>query len=351
MNNINYSTVEKQIEKLKKQNLSFHNENDAKYQLQLYGYFNLIKGYRDPYIIKSDNALQYRTGVSFEQITSLYILDKNIRSAVISAMLDLEEHLKASAAEVIARSFGTNEKDYLLFKNYKDKKKSNKNFSLGSIMDKMKTTLLSGKDPVKHYREEHGTIPPWVLFKNVYFSTIINFVDLFKTPEREQLVSYLYDVDSLQYDISQLKTMMMDSLFICLEYRNLAAHGGRIYNYYCSKQMTKKAFPQISDSDIPKGMNLLLFILYLFKYDNPYQILHTSILNEVNRHLENYPEDITYLGHILNLDFVKQEIGWISGSSNIYHNDPTCSGINNAIPIPIDDLKQNGCRPCKKCFK
>ncbi|HJA12344.1 MAG TPA: hypothetical protein H9799_05250 [Candidatus Mediterraneibacter merdipullorum] len=48
---IEYTTVEKQIEKLKQQNLIIDDEEFAKKSLTLFGYSNLIKSYREPYIV------------------------------------------------------------------------------------------------------------------------------------------------------------------------------------------------------------------------------------------------------------------------------------------------------------
>ena len=41
----------------------------------------------------------------------------------------------------------------------------------------MNKTLDTDKDPIHHYNSEHGIVPPWILFKNIYFSTIINFIN------------------------------------------------------------------------------------------------------------------------------------------------------------------------------
>ena len=59
-NEIVYTTVDEQIEKLKKQHLIIQDEDFAKSQLKLYGYFNLIKNYREPYIVNIDNKKVYR---------------------------------------------------------------------------------------------------------------------------------------------------------------------------------------------------------------------------------------------------------------------------------------------------
>lgn len=91
-NEIIYTTIDEQIKKLLSQNLIINDIDFAKEKLKLYGYFNLIKSYRDPYSLPTSDGLKYRSGITFEQIESLYILDKNLRNSVISAMLDLEEH-------------------------------------------------------------------------------------------------------------------------------------------------------------------------------------------------------------------------------------------------------------------
>ena len=95
----------------------------AKDALSLYGYSNLIKSYRDPYTIIVDGKKMYRSGVSFNQLVSLYLLDKNLRNSVMAAMIDLEEHIKEAAADVVAHSFGTHPNDYLNFRNYSNKRK------------------------------------------------------------------------------------------------------------------------------------------------------------------------------------------------------------------------------------
>ena len=101
MDEINYTTPTEQIEKLRSQNMIILNEDFAKEQLQQCGYSNLIKSYRDPYTLVSNGRKIYRSGITFEQVLSLYTLDKNLRNAVMSAMLDLEEHIKEAAADVV----------------------------------------------------------------------------------------------------------------------------------------------------------------------------------------------------------------------------------------------------------
>ena len=120
---IKYTTVEEQIEKLKSQNLIINDEEYAKYCLAIYGYSNIIKSYREPYVVALDGKKFFRSGVTFEQICSLYIMDKNLRNAVMASMQDLEEHIKEATASVVAKSFGVHQNQYMTFKNFRDKKK------------------------------------------------------------------------------------------------------------------------------------------------------------------------------------------------------------------------------------
>lgn len=68
---IKYSTSEQQPEKLLSQHLIINNRKHALIGLKLFGYSSLIKSYRDPYILKINNTVYYRDGISFEQISSL----------------------------------------------------------------------------------------------------------------------------------------------------------------------------------------------------------------------------------------------------------------------------------------
>ena len=54
---------------------------------------------------------------------------------------------------------------------------------------------MSGKDPIKYYRENYGIIPPWILFGGTYFSTLINLIRLFKNDQKKELIHIMYNLD------------------------------------------------------------------------------------------------------------------------------------------------------------
>ena len=157
---IYYSTPEDQLKKLISQNLTIYDQDHALAGLRLFGYSNLIKSYRDPYILKSDDTIMYRDGVSFEQISSLYFFDKALRNTVMASMQDLEEHIKEIAANVIAQSFGVDPSSYLQYRNYQNKRKRKERFSLNGILHTMNEALTTDKEPIHHYMEKYGSVPP-----------------------------------------------------------------------------------------------------------------------------------------------------------------------------------------------
>lgn len=348
---ISYTTVNQQIEKLKLQNLIISNEEFAKEALTLFGYSNLIKSYREPYVIISNDKKVYRSGVTFEQLYSLYAFDKNLRNAVMAAMLDLEEHIKEAAADTIAEVFGVHQDNYLQFRNYQNKRKRKERFSLPKILETLRKTLETDKNPIYHYKTEHGIVPPWILFKSVFFTTTVNFIDLFKVHEQEQMVKRLYNVNSLSLSMDSLRKLMMDTLYICIEYRNAAAHGGRIYNYTCKSTLRSNEIFGIQTQLPIGGFSQLLFLLDLLEYTRPYEYLAHILESEVSTHCSAFPQDITYLGQVLNMNIVPKNIVYISEKSRKYHNNPHCSGIQNVKEISLEEAEDLGYIPCKRCSK
>ena len=344
---INHSSVEHQINKLKSQQLLIQDEKQAKDALMLYGYSNLIKSYRDPYFIIDGGQKTYRSGVSFEQISSLYLLDKNLRNAVMASMLALEEHIKEAAANVVAKSFGTDHNDYLKFKNYQNKRKKKIQFSLANLLNKMRGVLNTDKDPIHHYMQKYNTAPPWILFKSVYLSTIINFIDQFKALEKVSMANSLYELSELNISQTDLTRLMMDTLFTCNDYRNTAAHGGRIYNHVC-----RNTISSYGNMPLPfHGFSQLLYLLRLLKYKDPYLYLQKALDEQINRHCSIYPADVTYLGQSLNINITPISYVYIANKNNKYHTNPHCSGILNPKQMELSSAESLGYIPCKRCCK
>ena len=355
---IQYTTPEQQIQLLKDKHLYFNNESKAIECLNMYGYYNIINSYKGPYIEKVNGKKMYRSGTSFEQIFSLFSFDHSLRNAIMASMTDLEEHLKACVAEVITESFGPDQRNYLKWDNYRDRKNSKERFSLKGILASLNATLASDKDPIKYYRENYSVVPPWILFKGVYFSTLINFIRLFKTNEKSKLIQKLYGMSENDARLPIASTLLSQSLFMCLEFRNLSAHGGRVYNYQPSHSMPNatdlKDIIILRDKPIiytdNSGIGQLVFALSLLRYQNPFYSLCEAINNQINVHLQTYPSDQEYIESVIGSSIERTHPVWLNYASEKFHLNPTCSGLKNTYKMDFSEAINLGYQPCKKCI-
>ena len=346
MDNVyDYTTTEQQIQKLKSQLLTFENEKLAAQILQTYGYYNIINGYRDPYIIREYGTKKYCPDVTFEQIFALFMLDHEIRDAVLLSMIDLEEHLRAVVAYIIAEDFGSDYKKYLEKNNYRDRTVSNPRFRSNKILEGMQHTAESSHtQPIKYYREQHGVIPPWILLKGINFGTLINFIRFFKAKQRNKLIKILYADAVNEENIDAYKDLLSDTLFTCLEYRNLAAHGGRIYNYIPTCNIRN-----FENSDYKKGLPQFVASLSYIKYGQPYYRIKEAITRALNTYCPKYPNDLDRLGNAIGFHIFEEQYVWVNKKTGKMHTNPHCSGSRDCIRIPYHDALNQNYVSCKRC--
>ena len=348
MDNVyDYTTTDQQIQKLKSQLLTFENENVAGTILQTYGYYNIINGYRDPYIIREYGNKKYSPDVTFEQIFALFSLDHEIRDAVLLAMIDFEEHLRAVVADIVAEDFGSDYKQYLNKNNYRDRFVSNPNFRRNKILSGMMNTAEnSNTQPIKYYRDQHGVVPPWILLKGINFGTLVNFIRFFKSAQRNKLIKAIYGDSATDENLDTCKDLLSDTLFTCLEYRNLAAHGGRIYNYIPSCNLR-----YFENSYLKKGLPQFVASLHYIKYAQPYVRINEALIRALNEYCPKYPNDLERLEKAIGFKIIKEQYVWVNSKTRKIHMDSHCSGSNNCIKIPYHDAITQNFVPCKKCCK
>lgn len=87
----------------------------------------------------------------------------------------------------------------------------------------------------------------------------------------------------------------------------------------------------------------------MLRYQQPFENLSEALNLQLSRHCSMYPEDITYLGQILNINIIQRTPVWISAKSSKYHIDQHCCGIKKPIELELSDAQKQGFQPCKKC--
>lgn len=304
-----FTTFDQQVERLKSRGLIFHSEDNGIKALRQFGYYNIINGYKEHYIEVDDGKEKYKDGVSFEQIFSLYRLDRTIRSTIMAAMLEIEDNLKTAMAHVIAETFSSKEELYLLKKNFNLGKKREGKYQLDDIFNKFEKIKNDNSQPFKHYRDNYNNIPPWILFKGASFGNMVNFLKLQKADMKNKVISLIYGFPvTLIQEFPELKSLFMDTIFMCLEYRNIAAHGGRTYNYIPKSSFRYNPLlhskADISEADYRRGKGkhgIPILLTALSYFDNSTMVLNLKceLIFFTKKHCDKYPMDTDYLSEFI----------------------------------------------------
>lgn len=301
-----FKNINEQIDLLKSRNLSIVDETTAKENLMLYGYYEIVNGYKD--VLLEEKEL-FKEGETFEHLFSLYDLDSNLRNIILNATLEFETVFKAALAYTIAEKYGVQESEYLQRNNYSGRDYFRKNgnivYHLDILLEKFNNIKDGDNQPFKHYREIHNHIPPWILFKGATFGNMYYFFREQKSEIKNKVISIIFNVSTEKVNGgNELKQLFSDGLSLIYRFRNRTAHSGRIYNYKSEK--SKIRFNNIFHDYL--GINAksyrlgycindlyTLTRLYNFFSKNLSVRLNVGVSFYLKKHLEGYPNDKKYL--------------------------------------------------------
>lgn len=302
-----FKNINEQIDLLKSRNLTIINETTAKENLMLYGYYEIVNGYKDALLEEKE---QYKEGETFEHLFSLYDLDVNFKNIILNSTLEFETVFKTALAYTIAEKYGVLESEYLQKNNYRGRdyfiKNGNRIYHLDILLEKFNHIKDSYNQPFKHYRETHSHIPPWVLFKGATFGNMYYFYREQKTEIKNKVISIIFGVPTeIVNESNDLKQLFSDGLSLIYRFRNRTAHSGRIYNYKSEK--SKIRFNNIFHNYLgisAKSYRLGYCINDLYTLTRFYNFLKTNKLSislnvglsfHLKKHLLEYPNDKEYL--------------------------------------------------------
>ena len=303
-----FKTIDEQIKILKDRKLIFINEETAKLNLMRYGYYEIINGYKD-FMLESRDPDVYKKGATFEHLFELYKLDKSFKNSVLESSLNFELNLKTSFSYVLSKKFGVKNNSYLDKSLYKlGKKDKDGVYQLDYLFNKFDLIINDNLEPYKHYREDHGHTPPWILFKGCSFGNMKHFYNLQKGFIKDEITSLMlgYPIELVK-QLPECKALFFFFFNLKYIFRNRAAHSGRIYNYTpkYGKIRYNKIFHQINIININEaeyrlgyGTNdLYTLTVFLKVLENkiPSLDLMSSLIISIEDHLEKYPEDRLFL--------------------------------------------------------
>ena len=259
MDNKIFKNLDEQVEILKQKNLTINDVNYAKEVLLRENYF-FLNGYRYPFIKSLDNKV-YIDGVTFEELYSLFLFDRKLRNILFKNILMIENNIKSIISYQLSKKYGYREKDYLNPNNFNyipEKRKQ-----VNDLLSKMKRQIKDNAvnhTATKHYINNYGYIPLWVLVKVLSFGIVSELFSILKKEDQYDIVE-LYDLDV---------NVFTNYLSILSNYRNLCAHEDILYSNRTQKSIDDTKYHRalnipIMDNEYIYGKNDLFSVVIIMK--------------------------------------------------------------------------------------
>lgn len=278
-----FLTYDEQINLLKSKKLEIENVELAISQLKKYGYFSLVSGYKD--IFKIEKNGNYKTGTTLEDIIYLYLFDDYLRNTFLQEIIRIEKHIKSLYSYSFCALYGDKQSDYLNVNNYNYghyQKDINVFITLvNNILDNPERYKY-----IKHNITTYGSVPLWVLIQSLTLGNVSKMYNFSSNKLQSQIAREFKNVYG-----PELSSM----LNILSKFRNVCAHGERLYSYATKKEIKNLPIYSRIDNYTPTARNNLFAVYICIKYlstdddfnlfsshlKNVFNILHNSIKQEL----------------------------------------------------------------------
>ncbi len=214
---------------LKGRGLVIRNKRRAKQIIREINYYNLINGYKEPFLQVGTNYEHYLQGTKFEEVYALYEFDRKLRIITLEYILEIEKQIKSYIAHCFSKYHG--HRDYLRLENFDIS--SRKRFEyvsdlLSGLYKKIKMNV--DKDlSISHYVSGKNYIPLWVLVNSISMGDISKFYSNMKQSERNDVAQ------RMKWGVRENE--LANCLFFLSAIRNRCAHDERLYSYLCSTNL------------------------------------------------------------------------------------------------------------------
>ncbi len=301
-----FLSIEDQIKRLQSRGLSVSDIKSAKKVLSRENYYNVINGYKMPFLKKDLNGSlnlpeAYIKDCDFIEICSLHNLDRDLRLLLLGFLLKFETNFKTSCAYNFSDKFRM-DYAYLNAENYSRVKNdlSNvlKNLAQLSAEINRNTNVRSPKSVyIGHYIEKHDSVPLWVLVSSLTIGNMSYFYnaideDLKEVIARDFSTQYKQEYGSKEKISSGEMKQVVRAVNL---FRNVCAHEEVLYLFKLKKGIKSSLFSKyfnderIDSATIEKNdLFALIAILKLVLVKDEYFELLDGVERVFSKHKENF---------------------------------------------------------------
>ena len=254
-----FKSLDEQITILENKGLVVKNKEYAKEVLMRENYF-FFNGYRHPFM-KSRDVKNYIGGTTFEEQYSLFVFDRKLRNILFKNILIIENNIKSIISYQLSKKYGYKEKEYLnpTNFNYTPLHKKQINDLIGKMKRQIKTNAVQ-HSATKHYIDNYGYIPLWVLVKVLSFGIVVELFTILRKEDQYDIID-LYGIDLKSFEMY---------FSILSNYRNLCAHEDIVYDNRTQKYIEDCKYHRdlkipMMDNEYIYGKNDLFALLIILK--------------------------------------------------------------------------------------
>lgn len=232
-----YKTFNQQLVILRKRGLIVPKDGRPKRFLEQENYYNVINGYKDLFLQKdsSGNLLEpetYLPNAHFNELKALFLFDRELRILFLKYILIFENSFKTVILHEFSKKY-PKPNSYLEIKNYVDDRPK-KVLQQISILTKTIHDKVDKDGAIKHYIEEHGSVPLWVLVNYLTIGNLAHLYDILVDTDKNTIAKYYSDKYKKQYKATSIPRFSSEYLGSALKIinlvRNKCAHDERLYN-------------------------------------------------------------------------------------------------------------------------
>lgn len=282
-----FLTYNQQMRKLRNdKTISCSGSKDKKILVKI-GYFNLVNGYKEPFVCGTDQNGKhiYLPDTSLSQLYALKKFDSDLSILLLKYITQIEEEVRTLTGYKLDQCNDNGKIPWYEMEAYSPNKSlKNKMKLIASIYKELNS---SRSEYVKFYMQNHDTIPTWIMIKVVKFSTLIDILNNSKTDVSHALCE-LYSLKG--EDGYYYPKLLIGSLHWMRKVRNACAHNERVYCMQQNKTDKNKSDGRIFEGYLKQMRSSynkvqekrILDLLIYFKYylsDDDYKNVIDDIKN------------------------------------------------------------------------
>lgn len=232
-----FKTFNQQLTILRSRGMIVPTDGNPKRFLEQENYYNVINGYKDLFLRKDSqgNAIvpeTYLTNTHFNELKALFLFDRELRFLFLKYLLIFENSFKTTISYEFSQKY-PKANSYLEITNYRDDDPKGVLKQI-SILTKTIHDNVGAKGAIKHYIEEYGSVPLWVLVNYLTIGNLSYLYSALKDSEKNAIAKYYSDKYKKQYKPTNTLRISSEDMESALKIfnlvRNQCAHDERLFN-------------------------------------------------------------------------------------------------------------------------